>query len=99
VLFVLVLGLLWRLFGREEWQVGPDFLELREAFLGRRLEERYAGGSLAIVEQVFGRWALIVEAPGARRLLLTGRPAPVRALGDYLAEQSGWLLCLPPFAG
>jgi hypothetical protein len=97
--FALVFWLLWSLFGREEWRVGPELLEVRQAFLGRRSEERYTGETLAVEEQIFGRWALMLEAPEGRRLLIIGRPASVRALGIFLSEQTGWPLCLPPFGG
>jgi hypothetical protein len=97
--FGLALWLLWSLFGREEWRVGPDLLEARQAFLGRRSEERYIEGTLAVEEQIFGRWALMLEAPDGRRLLITGRPASARALGTFVSEQTGWPLRLPPFGG
>lgn len=108
-------------FGREEWWVGADRLEVRQVLLGLRRVRRFRGARLQIVNsassasprahrlyraaQAGGRssravgswWGLFASDERGRQCLYStsrgsSRPEEIRALGEFLAERTGWPL-------
>jgi hypothetical protein len=47
---------LWELFGREEWYVGADRLEVRQSLFGFRRRRRYRGAALELVYSPADSW-------------------------------------------
>lgn len=97
--FILVgLGILsalgWAALGREEWLVFPNCLQVRRTLLGNRWLWRYPDGALTLAMRTDSEgdehWRLLLEARGKVRVLDTGDPAQLRALGRLLAERTGW---------
>jgi hypothetical protein len=97
-------GFVWLMVGREEWTVGSDQLEVRRRVLGLSWRRAYAGASLHVsyflqpgYYSACDSWHLWVCPPGKRkRLLHTVALVPDEsvALGQWLAQQTGWPLDL-----
>jgi hypothetical protein len=97
--------LLWRAFGREEWLLREDQIEVRRRLLGYAWSRYYRDEKLLV--RVFATaaggvvphvtWQLWVTTGRKRRLLHTGSvlPAEVVALGDLVAERTGLELDVP----
>lgn len=90
------LGFLWSAFGREEWRVSCDALEVLRAIPGRAWSRVYSAATLTIeigldndLDEI---GSLILVAADETRLLKRGEPAAMRALGQFLATETGWEL-------
>jgi hypothetical protein len=89
-----LLGFGWAALGREEWLVFPNSFQVRRRLLGYQRATRHTDGSLALTMRTDRNgdesWRLLLEAGGKVRVLDTGDPAGLRALGRLLAERTGW---------
>lgn len=95
-LYFLFLSLRYAL-EREEWHVGPNFLEVRKRFLHWRWDRRYTNATLTITsrEPVL---QLMIEMGGRKRLLafssMSGpaaeNPTELHALATLLTTHTGW---------
>jgi hypothetical protein len=89
-------GLVWTALGREEWLAFPNCLQIRRSLLGNRWGWRFADGALTLAMKTDSdgdaTWRLLLEAGGKVRVLDTGDPGQLRALGRLLAERTGWAL-------
>jgi hypothetical protein len=102
-LFLYLTGnFLWQSLGREQWEAGPDSLEVSRSLFGCRWRRRYQGASLALQQVVrtpFSMERLVMDLRGKKIGLTPFDPingaGDSRAVGDYLARWTGWPLHLP----
>jgi hypothetical protein len=92
----LILGFLWSGFGREEWRLSDDLMEVRRAIPGRTWARRYTDATLLLDLTVDSdgdeTWRLVLEGSGPKWSIETGDPAMLRSLGGLLAAHTGWPL-------
>src|SRR5262249_45091033 len=96
---LLILCVLWSAFGREEWRLGRNQVEVHRAIPGRSWVRRYTDATLRLDVTTDSdgddTWRLVLEGAGPKWNVDTGDPAKLRALGALFTEQTGWPLREP----
>jgi hypothetical protein len=94
---LMLVGLVFTVFGREEWLLLRGSFTTRYTFLGYRRVREYPAGELELMRIAGGEGpeqsaALTLVSPGAKRPLAVGEPAELKALGVTIAGYTGWPL-------
>jgi hypothetical protein len=100
-------GSVWVLLAKEEWRVGPGFMEVRWRFFGWESRRSFTQGVLRMTysrsEDDDESWALVLETPERKQTLrhaqcgteMTGPLGEMVAVGHFLERETGWPLKWP----
>lgn len=105
IAILVTVGLVWLIFGTEQWRVGPDLLEVHKECLGRKWGPRFTQAELLIRCEWRSRGrsrqrvCLLIARNWGKEYILSESSASgsvqLQALGSYLSAQTGWPLQLP----
>ncbi|MFN3653247.1 MAG: hypothetical protein ACK47B_27000 [Armatimonadota bacterium] len=86
-------GLVWTVFGREEWRLRRNRVEHRKWLPGWSRTREYRDGRVALSRGSSESYTLRIEAgEDQAQVHIATDPAPVRVLGAYFARHTGWPL-------